>query len=132
MAGTRKEALTEEEEKVMKSCGDEVSYRLTEERRARLESIGFVWNIREGEKGADANRITRNSYDDQWDAMFERLRAANARSASNARGANVDGRTAARDKAIRTTLAASKKDATSANIIENASARRVTLSPGRM
>lgn len=66
MAGTKKEALTEEEVNVMKSCGDEVSYRLTEERRARLESIGFVWNMREGEKGTETGRITRNSYDDQW------------------------------------------------------------------
>lgn len=66
MAGTKKVALTAEEESVMKSCGDEVTYRLTEERRARLESIGFVWNMREGEKGAETGRITRNSYDDQW------------------------------------------------------------------
>lgn len=67
MAGTKKGALTAEEESVMKSYGDEVTYRLTEERLARLESIGFVWNMRnEGEKGAETGRIARNSYDDQW------------------------------------------------------------------
>ena len=66
MSGSKKDDLTEEEINVMKSCGDEVSYRLTEERRARLESIKFVWNMREGEKGAEPGRITRNSYDDQW------------------------------------------------------------------
>ena len=72
MAGTKKEVLTEEEVNVLRSCGDEVSYRLTEERRARLESIGFVWNMREGEKGTETGRTTRNSYDDQWvsNAMF--------------------------------------------------------------
>jgi hypothetical protein len=51
---------------MMKSCGDEVNYRLTDERRRRLESIGFVWNMREGEKATETGRITRNSYDDQW------------------------------------------------------------------
>jgi hypothetical protein len=65
-AGTKKDVLTEEEVAVMKACGDEVTYRLTEERRARLEVIGFVWNMKEGEKGAESGRITRNSYDDQW------------------------------------------------------------------
>lgn len=64
--GSKKVILTEEEINVMKSCGDEVTYRLTDERRARLESIGFIWNMREGEKSTEANRITRNSYDDQW------------------------------------------------------------------
>ena len=68
MAGTKKEPqpLTEEEVSMMKSCGEEVNYRLTDERRRRLESIGFVWNMREGEKGTETCRITRNSYDDQW------------------------------------------------------------------
>lgn len=64
------------------------SFRLTEERRIRLEDIGFCWSAREGERGSGANspsglantstqggtvvsgRMTRNSYDDQWDAMF--------------------------------------------------------------
>ena len=67
MVGTKKVVLTAEEESVMKSCSDEVTYRLTDERRALLESIGFVWNIRDMvDKGAEAGRITRNSYDDQW------------------------------------------------------------------
>lgn len=53
---------------------EEVTYRLTEERRKRLEEVGFVWSAREGEKGNEASRITRNSYDDQWDSMFEKLK----------------------------------------------------------
>lgn len=65
--------LSEEEVSALKSCGDEVTYRLTEERRQRLESIGFIWAAREGEKGPDSGRITRNSYDDQWDVMFGQL-----------------------------------------------------------
>ena len=51
--------------------GEEISYRLTDERRKRLEEIGFVWSAREGDKAAE--RVTRNSYDSQWDAMFSRL-----------------------------------------------------------
>jgi Helicase associated domain len=75
MAGPNKTVtLSEEDVSAMQSCGEEISYRLTEERRQRLESIGFIWSAREGEKGPDANRITRNSYDDQWDAMFEQLK----------------------------------------------------------
>ena len=66
MAGTKKTSYTAEEVSMMKSCGDEITYRLTEERRARLEGIGFVWNMRESEKGAETSRVTRNSYDDQW------------------------------------------------------------------
>jgi len=54
--------------------GEEVQYRLTEERRKRLEDIGFCWSAREAEKGAEQGKIARNSYDDQWDAMFNRLR----------------------------------------------------------
>ena len=54
---------------------EEVSYRLTEARRKRLEEVGFVWSAREGEKsGETGGRITRNSYDDQWDSMFEKLK----------------------------------------------------------
>jgi hypothetical protein len=52
---------------------DDMSYRLTDERRKRLEQVGFIWSAREGEKGTDQSRITRNSYDDQWDNMFQRL-----------------------------------------------------------
>lgn len=58
----------------MKSCGEEATYRLTDERRQRLESIGFIWAAREGEKGTEPGRIIRNSYDDQWDSMFDKLK----------------------------------------------------------
>eukprot|EP00339_Tiarina_fusa_P008798 CAMPEP_0117025770 /NCGR_PEP_ID=MMETSP0472-20121206/19007_1 /TAXON_ID=693140 ORGANISM="Tiarina fusus, Strain LIS" /NCGR_SAMPLE_ID=MMETSP0472 /ASSEMBLY_ACC=CAM_ASM_000603 /LENGTH=877 /DNA_ID=CAMNT_0004732585 /DNA_START=316 /DNA_END=2949 /DNA_ORIENTATION=- len=79
VAGVRKEALTEEEVSELKSYGEEVTYRLTEERRARLARAGFVWSAREGEKGTEATggvgRITRNSYDDQWDSMFRQLKS---------------------------------------------------------
>jgi hypothetical protein len=68
-------SLTEEEKDTMKSCqGEEVTFRLTDSRRKRLEKAGFVWSAREGEKGAEIARITRNTYDDQWDNMFEKLR----------------------------------------------------------
>ncbi|KAL7572037.1 hypothetical protein ACA910_001690 [Epithemia clementina (nom. ined.)] len=65
------EALSDEIPK-----GEEMSYRLTDERRKRLEEVGFVWSARESEAKPDPQqRITRNSYDDLWDAMFERLAA---------------------------------------------------------
>ena len=51
---------------------EEVSFRLTDVRRKRLEEVGFVWSAREGDKTSD-QQVTRNSYDDQWDAMFARL-----------------------------------------------------------
>ena len=54
--------------------GEEVNYRLTEDRRKRLEEVGFAWSVRESENGSGQGRITRNSYDDQWDAMFNRLK----------------------------------------------------------
>uniref|UniRef100_A0A7S3P091 Helicase-associated domain-containing protein n=1 Tax=Amphora coffeiformis TaxID=265554 RepID=A0A7S3P091_9STRA len=54
---------------------DEISFRLTDERRRKLEEIGFVWSVRESDAKTDQNRMTRNSYDDLWDAMFERLKA---------------------------------------------------------
>ena len=44
---------------------DEASYRLTEDRRKRLEEVGFVWSARETDRGSEQNRMTRNSYDDQ-------------------------------------------------------------------
>jgi hypothetical protein len=53
---------------------DEISFRLTDDRRKRLEEVGFVWNVRESDKGGEVGRITRNSYDDQWDTMFIRLK----------------------------------------------------------
>jgi hypothetical protein len=64
------EALTQLEKE---GGGEDVSYRLTDSRRKRLEEIGFVWSARDGEKGTEIGRITRNSYDDQWDVMFEKL-----------------------------------------------------------
>jgi hypothetical protein len=68
-------SLTEEEKAAMKACaGEEVTFRLTEERRKRLEEVGFVWSAREGDKGTDVARVTRNTYDDQWDNMFEKLK----------------------------------------------------------
>jgi hypothetical protein len=68
------EALTEEEVSALKSCDDDVTYRLTKERRLRLESIGFVWSVRECENANDAGQILRSSYDDQWATMFEILK----------------------------------------------------------
>jgi hypothetical protein len=70
MAGTKKEleSLSDAGEEE-----DDISFRLTEERRKRLEEVDFVWSAREGEKGSEQGRITRNSYDDQWDQMFTRL-----------------------------------------------------------
>jgi len=52
------------------------SYRLTDARRIRLEEVGFCWSAREGNEKTTletSGRITRNSYDDQWDAMFDLL-----------------------------------------------------------
>jgi hypothetical protein len=80
IAGTKKEELEAAEElkefvkESVEVTEEEVSYRLTEARRERLESVGFIWSAREGEKGNETGRITRNSYDDQWDAMFLRLK----------------------------------------------------------
>lgn len=54
---------------------DEKSFRLTEDRRRRLDEIGFIWSARETEKTESRAKMARNSYDDQWDAMFERLKA---------------------------------------------------------
>jgi len=64
------------EENIIKAGAevDEVSFRLTEDRRKRLEEAGFVWSAREVEKSSEPHRITRNSYDDQWDSMLERLK----------------------------------------------------------
>ena len=67
--------LTAEENAALKSCAkDEITYRLTEDRRKRLEDMGFVWSARDGEKGSDVAKGMRNTYDDQWDNMFEKLR----------------------------------------------------------
>jgi hypothetical protein len=54
---------------------EEKNFRLTEDRRRRLDEIGFVWSARESDKAIESVKVSRNSYDDQWDTMFERLRA---------------------------------------------------------
>lgn len=54
---------------------EEKNFRLTEDRRRRLDEIGFVWSARESDKAIESVKSSRNSYDDQWDTMFERLRA---------------------------------------------------------
>ena len=70
--GTGSEGEGASDENIPK--GEEMSYRLTEERRKRLAEVGFVWSTREGDSKPDPQqRITRNSYDDLWDAMFDRL-----------------------------------------------------------
>ena len=51
------------------------NFRLTEDRRRRLDEVGFVWSARESDKTIESVKVSRNSYDDQWDTMFERLRA---------------------------------------------------------
>jgi Helicase associated domain len=47
---------------------------LSDERRHRLDEIGFCWSARVVDRPAEARSkpTPRNSYDDQWDAMFER------------------------------------------------------------
>lgn len=65
------------EDMVLEKTGseEEISFRLTDERRKRLEEIGFCWSAREGDKvSTDPSKVTRNSYDDQWDYMFNRLK----------------------------------------------------------
>eukprot|EP00550_Attheya_septentrionalis_P004429 CAMPEP_0198283158 /NCGR_PEP_ID=MMETSP1449-20131203/2828_1 /TAXON_ID=420275 /ORGANISM="Attheya septentrionalis, Strain CCMP2084" /LENGTH=1129 /DNA_ID=CAMNT_0043979683 /DNA_START=92 /DNA_END=3481 /DNA_ORIENTATION=+ len=54
----------------------ETSFRLTDDRRKRLEDIGFVWSVRDKDTPVKQTPVTltRNSYDDQWDVMFERLK----------------------------------------------------------
>ena len=63
----------EEEEEESTKEEEEQHFRLTEDRRQRLDDIGFVWSARENEKASEPPRIPRNSYDSQWDAMFTRL-----------------------------------------------------------
>ncbi|GKY95090.1 hypothetical protein MPSEU_000473000 [Mayamaea pseudoterrestris] len=58
-----------------RSTDEDMSFRLTDERRRRLEEIGFVWSAREGDSTGDEGRAARNSYDEQWDGMFTRLKA---------------------------------------------------------
>jgi hypothetical protein len=57
------------EEKAEEQC-----FRLTDDRRRRLDEAGFVWSAKETEKSLEPVRIARNSYDDQWDIMFGRLK----------------------------------------------------------
>jgi len=47
--------------------GEEMTFRLTEERRIRLEEAGFVWSARKSDAKAEQNRITRNTYDVLWE-----------------------------------------------------------------
>jgi hypothetical protein len=61
--------------KVMTTAAHETSFPIVEDRRVRLESIGFVWNVRGSENGKEGCRIGRNSFDDQWDAMYNQLKA---------------------------------------------------------
>lgn len=77
LAGTsKKETASEAAEAATEDVkgDDESNFRLTEDRRRRLEEAGFVWSARETEKSTVASRISRNSYDEQWDKMFEKLR----------------------------------------------------------
>ena len=39
--------------------GEEMTFRLTEDRRIRLEEAGFVWSARESDAKAEQNQITR-------------------------------------------------------------------------
>jgi hypothetical protein len=72
LAGTAKKAAagvgTEQQ-------AEEKNYGLTEDRRRRLDEAGFVWSVRNTENSErPANPLSGISYDDQWDAMFERLK----------------------------------------------------------
>ena len=48
---------------------EEMSFRLTDDRRRRLEDIGFVWNARESDKFVEQGRPA-TSYDNQWDGKL--------------------------------------------------------------
>ena len=73
-SSSKKDGEEEPDEEESQKGEDEQHFRLTEDRRRRLEELGFVWSARETDKASEPARITRNSYDDQWDAMFERLK----------------------------------------------------------
>lgn len=77
VAGTFKNDAPDEvvETEGTEKSEDEKNFRLTEDRRRRLDEVGFVWSARETEKADVPTKLSRNSYDDQWDAMFERLKA---------------------------------------------------------
>jgi hypothetical protein len=72
-ACTMEEQREDAEEEGSGKGEEEQHFRLTEDRRQRLDTVGFVWSARDTEKPNEAARIARNSYDDQWDAMFARL-----------------------------------------------------------
>ena len=59
----------------MEKSEEEKNFRLTDDRRRRLDEVGFVWSAREVEKANVPVKLTRNSYDDHWDYMFERLKS---------------------------------------------------------
>lgn len=55
-----------------------IGSRLTEDRRKRLTDIGFSWANAQENKVSNRTQISaakENSYDIQWEAMYERLRA---------------------------------------------------------
>lgn len=70
----KKGAPLEDFEGESEKTEDEKNFRLTEDRRRRLDEVGFVWSAREIDKATEPVKVSRNSYDDQWDFMFERLR----------------------------------------------------------
>ena len=51
----------------------ESEIRLTEEQRRRLDDIGFPWIVPDTGQPSHQIRSERNSYDDQWDSMFNQL-----------------------------------------------------------
>lgn len=64
-----------ESEDAADKTDDDLSVRLTDERRNRLEAVGFSWTARSaGKAGLSGGKVARNSYDDQWDGMFNRLK----------------------------------------------------------
>ena len=77
MSGNAKKGAAHEvlEGEASEKSEEEKNFRLTEDRRRRLDEVGFVWSARESDKAIESVKVSRNSYDDQWDAMFERLRA---------------------------------------------------------
>jgi hypothetical protein len=52
---------------------EDVEDPLTAERRLRLDEIGFCWSARDVDKAESKKPTSRTSYDDQWDAMFQRF-----------------------------------------------------------
>jgi hypothetical protein len=52
---------------------ESIADRLTADRRQRLDELGFCWSAR-NVYGADSKKLmSRTSYDDQWDTMFQRF-----------------------------------------------------------